>query len=47
MRIFLENEKEHLEPFGELADVPETTQLLIFQVNKYINKKDADTLENA
>lgn len=46
MRIFVELDDGHLEPFGELSDVHEASQLLIFKVNRYMRTEDARILEN-
>ena len=46
MRIFVEQNDGCLEPFGELLNVPDTSQLLIFKVNRYMKREDAQELEN-
>ena len=46
MRIFVERNDGQLEPFGELLDIPDTSQLLIFKVNRHMKKEDVHTLEN-
>ena len=46
MRIFVERNDGCLEPLGKLLDVPDTSQLLIFKVNRYIAKEDIQAFEN-
>ena len=46
MRIFVELDDGHLERFGELSDVPDTSQLLIFKVKRYMAKEDVHALES-
>lgn len=46
MRIFIEQKDGHLEPFGELLDVPDASHLLIFKLNRYMRREDARTIEN-